>query len=143
MHTYGALYRCQASDYLPNHVSFDAGITRKLSEQDPTGVDIGVLKDILMVDYGPLKSVVMKVSWVKHRNEGSSTIKKDRHGFWIAKLDAKDLGGDYNQYVFPKHVIQVFFTDDQRDPAWKVVLSHKPSKREIGEDDHTMFAGTG
>ena len=144
MHAYGSLFRCQAGDTLPSHVTFDAGIARKLSEQELGSVDIGILKDILMVDYGAFKPVVMKVAWVKQRDQGRSTIKKDRHGFWMAKLDCMDFGENHNQYVFPEHVSQVFFMDDQRDPTWKVVLSHEPrSKRETGEHDHTMFVGTG
>ena len=62
MYTYGALYRRQPSDNLPNHVTFDAGFARQLSEQETDGTDIGILKDILMIDYGPLKTVVMQVS---------------------------------------------------------------------------------
>ena len=138
------LYRCLTRDTLPSHVTFDAGIARKLSKHDDEGVDIGILKDILMVDYGALKLVVMRVSWVKHGNEGWSTIRKDCHDFWMAKLDCKDLGKHYNQYVFPKHVSQVFFMDDRRDPTWKVVLFHEPrSKRKTGEHNHTMFGASG
>ena len=144
MHAYGALYRCQPGDTLPNHVTFDAGIARMLSEQETEGIDVGVLKDILMVDYGLLKPVVLKVSWVKHRDEGRRSIRRDGHGFLMARLDRRDTTHLHNQYVFPKHVSQIFFMDDSRDSSWKVVISHEPrSKREMGEYDHTTFAGTG
>ena len=144
MHAYGALYRCQVGESSTNHVTFDSGIARRLSEQQTSGIDVGVLRELLMVEYGALKPVVMKVSWIKHREEGRRTIKRDPHGFWMARIDSMDLVYHENPFVFPEHVSQVFFMDDARDERWKVVLSHEPrSKREVGEYDHTMFAGVG
>ncbi|KAG0574086.1 hypothetical protein KC19_VG232700 [Ceratodon purpureus] len=62
----------------------------------------------------------------------------------MALLDRKDTVHVHNQYVFPKHVSQIFFMDDGRDSDWKVVISHKPwSKRQMGEYDHRTFASVG
>ena len=72
MHAYGALYRCQLGESTTNHVTFDSGIVRRLSEHETSGIDIGILKEILMVDYGALTPVVMKVSWIKHQMRGAA-----------------------------------------------------------------------
>ena len=61
----------------------------KSNEGEDT-IDVGILKQVVMVDYGDLKPVLMKVSWVKHTRQGQRMIKKDRHGFWMYKLDERE-----------------------------------------------------
>ena len=88
------------------------------------------------MDVSGLYNVLMKVSWVKQSAQGQITIRKDRHGFWICKLNEREDSRIENPYVFPTHVSQVFFIQDSRDPTWSIVLSHEPrSKRIVGEKD--------
>lgn len=144
MYAYGALYRCVGgvSD-VPAHVTFDCGIARMISDTDG-GIDVGILRQILMVDYTVLKPVLMKASWVSHVVEGRSAIKRDRHGFWTCRLGRKEDPAIKNPYVYPSHVSQVFFMGDQRNPEWKVVLAHEPrSKRIVGEKEQQIFGASG
>ena len=46
------------------------------SSERKGSIDIGILEKIIMVEYGELKPVMMKVSWMKHVCQGQLTIKK-------------------------------------------------------------------
>ena len=143
MYVQGAYFRCHIGEgSLPPHATFDCGIVVKNNEGQHT-IDVGILKQVLMLDYGDLKLVMMKVSWVKHTRQGQSMIKKDRHGFWMCKLDEREDLAAKNQFIFPSHVAQVFFISDQSSPDWKVILSNKPgSQRIIGKHEY-IFATCG
>ena len=94
------------------HATFDFGIALR-SDEGENSIDVGILKQIVMMDYGELKPVLMKVSWVKHTNQGERTIKKDRHGFWRCKLDEREHPTTKKPFIFLSHVAQVFFMSDQ------------------------------
>ena len=97
-----------------------------------------------MVEYGLLWPVLIKVSWMKHNVQGQSMIWKDRHMFWMCKLNEREDLAIENPYVFSIHVSQVFFMADSRDPIWSVVLSNEPcSRRIIGEKKQVIFAAKG
>ena len=143
MSAYGALYRCQCDKSASGNVAFDSGMALVERKTVAESIDIGVLKQILVVDYGPLKPVVMRAEWMKHMDEGRRTMQKDSHGFWTMLLKSKEDVLVHNPYVFPKLVSQLLFMDDANNPDWKVVILHEPCSRQIiGEKEQAMFGNT-
>jgi hypothetical protein len=47
---------------------------------------IGVLKEILVVDYAGLPMVLFTCSWIPTNTQGNATICQDEHGFWVVNL---------------------------------------------------------
>jgi len=101
----------------PQHLSYDSGvgcIFRQVSRswtQDWNFVVgnlnyIGVLKEILVVDYAGLPMVLFTCSWIPTNTQGNATISQDEHGFWVVNL-AHWLPPMAEPYVFPTFVIQV------------------------------------
>ena len=128
----GAHFRCNPGEGGPPlHTTFDCGLAMKNSEHG-SNIDVGILKEI--VDYGRLKPVLLKASWVKHVSQDQSNIRKDKYRFWICKLHEREDHALRNPYVFPSRVAQVFFMNDQANPNWKVILLNEPrSQRVMGE----------
>jgi hypothetical protein len=95
---------------------------------------VGVLKDILKLDYRPLHTHVnlMKCEWMKKAdNRGNNTYAQDEAGFLLVNFCHK-LPRMADPFIFPTHATQVFFSDDQKKPGWKVVLRKEAcSKREV------------
>ena len=71
---YGCHFRCNPKQGLA-YVTFDCRIT--FTSEDSTTLDVGILKKILLVTYGNLKCIVMKVDWIKPRDKGRAVVKKD------------------------------------------------------------------
>ena len=115
-----------ASEFLlPNHVTYDCGISRKVKEGE-RNIDVATLQQIVMVEYGLLRPILTKVSWMKHTAQGQCTIKNDRLDFCMCKLNKREDLAIENPYVFSIHVSQVFIMVDSRNPTQSIVLSHKP-----------------
>jgi hypothetical protein len=95
---------------------------------------IGVLKDILKLDYRLLHTHVnlMKCEWMKRAdNRGNNTYARDEAGFLLVNFRHK-LPRMADPFIFPTQATQVFFSDDQKKPGWKVVLRKEArSKREV------------
>jgi hypothetical protein len=95
---------------------------------------VGVLKDILKLDYEPLHTHVnlMKCEWMKRvDNRGNNTYARDEAGFLLVNFRHK-LPRMADPFIFPTQATQVFFSDDQKKPGWKVVLRKEArSKREV------------
>ena len=116
MRAYG--YHFRADDERGRaHVSFDAGVaaiitqTCRSSRADMNPVEaelqyIGVINDIVMVDYGHLKFNVFKCSWIKPQLEGIRTIKQDKDGFWSVKYNTRQVPAT-EPYIMPSHARQV------------------------------------
>lgn len=77
---YAAHYRCDTNDSA-SHATFDSGVSLLESEVVPGSIDVGILEDVYMVSFGSLNVVVMKISWLKHVDQGRRCIKKDSQGF--------------------------------------------------------------
>jgi hypothetical protein len=67
---------------------------------------IGVLKEILVVDYACLPMVLFTCSWIPTNTQGNATICQDEHGFWVVNLACR-LPPMVKPYVFPTSMIQV------------------------------------
>jgi hypothetical protein len=95
---------------------------------------VGILKDIMKLDYGPLHTHVnlMKCKWMKRAdNRGNNTYVRDEAGFLLVIFRHK-LPRMADPFIFPTQATQVFFFDDQKKPGWKVVLRKEArSKGEV------------
>lgn len=116
MYAYGFHFRVD-DESGPSHVSYDSGIaciatqTCRSSRADRHPVEaalkyVGILKDIIHVEYGHIRYVVLKCSWIKPHVEGSPTIRVDKHGFWSVRFSARQVPS-IEPYVMPSHVRQV------------------------------------
>lgn len=95
---------------------------------------IGILKDILKLDYGPLHApvILLRCEWFKQEdNRGNSTYKRDEVGFLVANSHHK-LPRLSDSFIFYSQVIQVFFSDITNKRGWKVVMRKEArSGREV------------
>jgi hypothetical protein len=119
--------------------TYDSGVTSifHIPIEDAWEVSInyvGVLKDILKLDYGPLHIHVnlMKCEWMKRAdNRGNNTYAQDEAGFLLVNFRHK-LPRMADPFIFPTQATQVFFSNDQKKPGWKVVLRKEArSKRKV------------
>jgi len=98
------------------HVSYDSGVAevacRTSSQSSSTTgtwvelVRVGVLKNILVLDYGNVKVVLMVASWVAKHTEEQPRLHRDSHGFWLANMTTRprDIS---NPYLLPALASQV------------------------------------
>ena len=81
------------------HVSFDVGVAAIMTQtchssradRNPVEVElqyVGIINDIVMVDYGHLKFNVLKCSWIRPQLEGIWMIRQDMDGLWSVKYKA-------------------------------------------------------
>jgi len=85
---------------------------------------VGVLQDILKLDYGPLRTpvILFRCEWLKREdNRGNSTYVRDDAGFMVVNSRHK-VPKMSDPFIFPSQATQVFFSNDFRKPGWKVVL---------------------
>ena len=111
---------------------FDCGIASVTP--DSNTLDVGILKDILLVTYRKLSCVVMRCEWMKSTDQGRAAVRKDRLGFWSVLYNSRDNRHQQNPYVFPSSVSQVYFMQDSLNPSWRVVLYHEPRSRRVTEE---------
>lgn len=77
---YGAHFRCDTLE-LSSHATYDSGVALLESEIVDGSFDVGILSAMYMVSFGSLNVVLMKLSWLKHYDQGRRCIKKDSNGF--------------------------------------------------------------
>ena len=143
MWAYGAHYVCN-SESGSSPIAFDCGIASIPPSATSTEIDVGILRNILMVSYLGLNCVVMEGSWIKTTDQGRRVVKKDPLGFWIVQFGSRERRVKDNPYVYPAAISQVFFLRDSVDPAWSVVPRHDPrSKRIEGEREMHIFGAAG
>ena len=143
MWAYGAHYTCN-NEESPSTVAYDCGIAAIPPSPVCIEIDVGILRNIILVTYMGLNCVVMEGSWIKLVDQGRRVVKKDSQGFWIVNFASREVREKDNPYVFPASVSQVFFMNDSGDPSWKVVLRHDPrSKRIEGDRDVLIFEAAG
>ena len=116
MWSFGYHFRTDEEDGR-QHVSFDSGVaaiitqTYRLSRLDLNLIEVdlqyvGIIKDIMQVNYGHLKFNVLKCSWIKPDLEGEPTIREDKDGFWLVKHGARQ-SLDVEPYLMAAHARQV------------------------------------
>ena len=86
---------------------------------------VGQILEIVELNYGRHCVVFLVCEWVKANYRGrNATIRKDEWGFMLANFGALVHFG-YESFAFPIHCHQVFFSDDEENSTWKVVLRTK------------------
>ncbi len=103
-----------------------------------------MLKDIILLDYGPISQpvILFKCDWVRNGLDrwGNPTYKRDDDGFLLVNFIQLKARVD-KPYVFPTQVQHVFYVDDPNMPGWKVVLHKEPRSKRIlvfDSDEVTM-----
>ena len=105
---------------------------------------IGQIQEIVEVNYGGHCTMVLICEWVKANYRGrNATVKKDEWGFTLANFNSLVLFG-YESLAFPINCDQVFFSDVEEEPGWKVVLRTEVRGRRVdtameGEEETEMF----
>lgn len=116
MYAYGNHFRVD-DEARRGHVSFDSGVAciaiqmcrSSRADRDPVEAAlkyVGIVKDILQVEYGHIKYVTLKCSWIKPDVEGTPTIRTDEHGFWSVKFAACQTP-PVEPYLMPCHAKQM------------------------------------
>ena len=119
MWAYGCHFSCN-NETGPTSVAFDSGIAAIPPSALCTEIDVGILRNILLVTYGAVTCVLMEGSWIKTRDQGRRVVRKDPYGFWLVQYHCRELPEKHNPYVFPRCISQVFFVTDSADPTWRV-----------------------
>ena len=75
---------------------------------------VGVLQNILKLDYGPLRTpvILFRCEWFKRDdNRGNPTYVRDDAGFMVVNTRHK-LPKMSEPFIFPSQTTQVFFSND-------------------------------
>lgn len=83
---------------------------------------VGYIEEILELDYRNHCTTILVCNWVQGmRDVRFPHVQRDRYGFTIANFNHMDGNVHANSFAFPLHCQQVFFSDDQHRPGWKIV----------------------
>ena len=98
MTSFGSHYRVDLEEAGAQHVTFDSGVAEldaRATSADCLDngsvvqlVRVGILKDILVLNYGHLNIVLMVVSWVAKDTADQPRLRRDPYGFWLANMAA-------------------------------------------------------
>ncbi len=131
-------------------VSYNSGVASVFSQpaqsDDAASVPyVGVLQDILLLDYGALQTpvILLRCEWVKpFDNRGNPTYIRDDDGFLVVNFRHK-LPRLSEPFIFPSQATQVFFSDVIERPGWKVVLRKEArAKREVVDTADAFISTT-
>jgi hypothetical protein len=148
MKSFGNHFRVQ--DYASTRMqTFDSGVASVFQVPTPNASDVsvhyvGVLKDILKLNYGLMHTTIMlfRCEWMKRQdNRGNPTYVRDEAGFLIVNFRHKLLKTS-DPFIFPSQATQVFFSDEVRKPGWKVVLRKEAQSRREAVDTSNVFVTT-
>jgi hypothetical protein len=152
MKAYGNRYRVSINTTNNTSATYDSGVASVFHQEQQSTVGtrlgvlqyVGILKDIILLDYGPISQpiILFKCDWVRNGLDrwGNPTYKRDDDGFLLVNFRQLKARVD-EPYVFPTQVQQVFYADDPNIFGWKVVLHKKPRSKRIlvsGSDEVTM-----
>jgi hypothetical protein len=106
---------------------------------------VGVLKDILKLDYRAVNSpvILLHCEWVRrHDNRGNPTYIRDEAGFLFVNFRHK-MPKLAEPFIFPSQATQVFYSNDIRKEDWKVVLrSDVRARREVAHTSDMFITTT-
>ena len=149
MRAFGNHFRVQDSQSALLQI-YDSGIASMFempaadSEYEVSLNYVGVLQDILKLDYGPLRTpvILFRCEWLKREdNRGNPTYVRDDVGFMVVNFRHK-LPKMSEPFIFPSQATQVFFSNDVRKPGWKVVLRKEARSRREEQDTSDVFITT-
>jgi hypothetical protein len=129
--------------------TYDSGIASvfDVPTEDAQDVSInyvGMLRDILKLDYEPMLTpvILLRCEWIKRSdNRGNPTYVRDETGFLVVNFRHK-LPSMCDPFIFPNQATQVFFSDDLGKVGWKVVLWKEPRARREVADTSDVFIST-
>ena len=148
MKAFGNHFR--VDDDASNHLqTYDSGVASvfEVPAVDSTDVTVnyvGVVKDILQLDYGPLHSpvILLRCEWVRtHDNRGNNNYVRDEAGFLFVNFRQK-MSRLAEPFIFPTQATQVFYSADIRKDGWKVVLRSEARARREVVDTADIFIAT-
>jgi len=122
-----------------NFQTYNSGVASIFSVPTADARDIsvnyvGVLIDILKLDYGPLHTpmVLFRCQWMKTTNSrGNAIYVKDDASFLMVNFLHK-LPHMFEPFIFSSQATQVFFFHVPKKPGWKIVLQKEArAKREV------------
>jgi hypothetical protein len=130
-------------------MTYDSGIASvfhvPMADAEAMSVNyVGVLQDILQLDYGPLHSpiILLRCEWMKrHDNRGNPTYVRDEAGFLVVSFRHK-LPRLSKPFIFASQATQVFFSEEPGKPGWKVVLRKEAQARREVVDTSDAFIST-
>jgi hypothetical protein len=105
---------------------------------------VGVVRDILKLNYGPLHNpvILFHCEWIKREdNRGNPTYIRDESGFLVVNFWYK-LPSISKPFIFPSQATQVFLSDDPGKAGWKVVLHKEPRARREVANTSDVFITT-
>jgi hypothetical protein len=105
---------------------------------------VGVVKDILKLDYGHvhIPVILFQCEWVwEHDNRGNPPYVRDEAGFLFVNFRYK-MPKLAEPFIFPSQATQVFYSDDSRKEGWKVVLRSEARARREVLDTLDVFIST-
>jgi hypothetical protein len=155
MYAYGYHFRVKSAEEAITKTC-DSGVAAffrrpcRSGRRDVNSVDanleyIGQILEIVELNYGRHCTVLLVCDWVKANYRWrNATVKKDEWGFTVANFNAMVEYG-YESFAFPVHYDQVFFSDEEDQPGWKVVLRTEVRGRRVDSemeehDEIPMFA---
>lgn len=110
MTSFGSHYRMELEEDGMHHATFDSGIgvldaCRRGEDSSDNCVSVelkkvGVLKDIVALNYGHMSIVLMVVSWVAKDTKLWPRLHRDAHGFWLTNMVAMPCDTT-EPYLFP------------------------------------------
>lgn len=129
--------------------SYNSGVASVFEQPTENVVDesvnyVGVLKDILLLDYGGLSTqiILLRCEWIKPQDlRGNATYTRDEAGFLVVNFRHK-LPRMVDPFIFPSQATQVFFSDIVDKPGWKVVLRKEARARREFVDKADAFIST-
>lgn len=149
MKSFGNHYRV-ADNASAIMLTYDSGIASVFQVPTADARDVavnyvGVLQDILKLDYGPLHVLVVLLccEWMKTSdNRGNPTYVRDDAGFLVVNF-RHILPRMAEPFIFSCQATQVFFSDVVEKPGWKVVLRKEArSRREVVEPPDVFITTT-
>jgi hypothetical protein len=105
---------------------------------------VGVLKDILKLNYGPIRTpvILLRCEWMKQfDNRGNPTYVRDEAGFMVVNFRHK-VPQMLDPFIFPSQATQVFWSDEVRKPGWKVVLAKEARSQRYEHSTQDVFMTT-
>lgn len=130
------------------YATFDSGVATTFHEQirEETGVNlakltyVGVLTQILVLDYGPLlhsdPAIILKAKWVRSKwgeDRSNPSMKHDETGLWLANFNMPYPSAEKLDYVLPSQIEQVFFYPNTGRASWRHVLHKEGRSRRVVE----------
>lgn len=116
MYAYGAHFRIDDEEHVLQYVTNDSTIA--VIEPEAPGRDghastsigevhrVGIVAEILEVQFYRKKVILMVGSWVPRGTQRTPTILRDRHGFWLADIHARPRDS-MDVHILPSMVSQV------------------------------------